>query len=386
MKRLVIVLVALAIVAGFAFADMAAPVSKWTAWDYGLAFLWSQTGSNSAVAGWGPDFDSTGKSAAGPDNEWVLGYDGNGYGFSSALEFALAPTAGGQPGLAIGNTAWQWWGAYFKPFGDVVKVTLGAPRIDYVQWTYIEGFGAYTRFINSDLSVTAEIKPAAGFTVAIADFIPSDMAVGVLNIAHAGYGMNFDLGNNFGLLGSYTMANMGTLTVQYKKQDTELPGASASSNLGVGVAITAIKDIAINAALGYDTVNSLATVSASTKITMFNPITVMADVAFKQFDTAAPGNGGYTGNAFAIEGDVSYAIDKYSVGVTFGYDDGNGTGLMGELASNAWAGAEVYPYVQANFDNGSYLRLGFVYAGGAGSSPLLNQSLVALPITFLWAF
>jgi len=389
MKRLVIALVALAIVGGFAFADATAPVSKWTAWDYGIAFLWAQSGSSSPVAGWGPNFDLTNgnRSASGlplnaaqmgPDNEWAFGYDGNGYGFSSALEFGLQATQGGQPGLAIGATSWQWWGAYFKPFGDYVKVTLGAPRIDYVQWTYIEGFGAYTRFINSDLSVTAEIKPIAGLTVAVADYIPANLASPLANLlGNAGQGLNFDIGNNFGLLGSYTMANMGTLTVQYKRQNAETAGSATSSNVGLGVNVSAVKDLAVNAGFNYDLVNSLATLSASTKITMFSPITVAADVAFKQVNSST--------NSFAAEGDVQYAIDKYSVGVTFGYDDGNGVGLMGELASASWAGGEVYPYVQANFDNGSYLRIGFVYASGAGSGAESN-SFTAVPITFLWAF
>lgn len=371
MRKVVILLVVFAVIGTAAFAD-----GKFTAWDYGLAFLYAQVGSGSAQAGWGPNFDAP--KGDGPDNEWAFSYDGKGYGFSAALEFALALTAGGQPGLGIGATSWQWWGTYFKPFGDVLKITLGAPRIDYVQWTYIEGYGAYTRYINSDLSVTAEIKPVTGLTIGLTEFIPWNGLPGN-NLGMAGTGEPMDFGNNFGLLASYTMDNLGTFTAQYKRQDSAPAAATlTSSELGIGVAISAIKNFAVNAAFGLRTdaaQDSLIGFSASAKVTM-SPLWVAADVAYKEMTTSL--------NSFAIEGAAEYDIGMLGVGAQIGYDDGNGVALIGELANGSWAGFELQPYVAANFDNGSYIRLGIVYASGAGptGSPQSN-SLIAIPITYL---
>ena len=376
MRKVLILLVVFAVIGTAAFAD-----GKFTAWDYGLAFLYAQVGSNPAQAGWGPNFDGTAKSSSGPDNEWAFSYDGKGYGFSAALEFSLTATAGGQAGLGIGNTAWQWWGTYYKPFGDVLKVTLGAPRIDYVQWTYLEGFGAYTRFINSDLSTTFEIKPVGGLTIALADYIPWSGLNGN-SLGNAGTGMNLDIADNFGVLASYTMDNLGTFTAQYKRQDSAPAAATlTSSEIGVGVAISAIKNFAINAAFGLRTdavQDSLMAFSASAKVTL-TPVWVAADVAYKQVNPSL--------NSFAIEAGGEYDIGMLGVGAQVGYDDGNGVALIGELASGSWAGFEIQPYVAANFDNGSYIRLGIVYASGAGptGSPQSN-SLIAIPITYLWAF
>jgi len=383
MKRLVIAAVVLALVAlvgTAAFAD-----GKFTAWNYGLAFLYAQVGSGPASAGWGPNFDGVaGKSSSGPDNEWTFGYDGKGYGFSGSFEFSLTATTGGQPGLGIGNTAWQWWGAYFKPFGDVLKVTLGAPRIDYVQWTYLEGFGAYTRFINTDLSATAEIKPIAGLTVGLSEFIPWDGLNGT-DLGNMGTGQKMDFGNNFGLLGSYTMENLGTLTAQYKRQDSApVAQTLTSTEFGLGVAITAVKDLSVNVGFGARAAtatginNYLMTVDASAKYTM-SPAWVAVDAAYKQVNTSL--------NSFAVEAGGEYDVGMLGVGAQIGYDDGNGVALIGELASGSWAGFEIQPYVAANFDNGSYIRIGIVYASGAGpTGSAQSNSVIAIPITYLWAF
>jgi hypothetical protein len=374
MRKVLILLVVFAVIGTAAFAD-----GKFTAWNYGLAFLYAQVGSNAAQAGWGPNFDKA--VGAGPDNEWAFSYDGKGYGFTAAFEFALLTNANGQPGLALGTPSWQWWGTYFKPFGDVLKVTLGAPRIDYVQWSYLEGFGAYSRYIGSDLSVTAEIKPVTGLTVGLTEFIPWGGAAG-LNMGNFGTGTNMDFGNNFGLLASYTMDNLGTFTAQYKRQDSNGGGALTSTELGVGVAISAIKNLSINAGFGMaaSTTNGidnyLMTVDASAKVTM-SPMWLAVDAAFKQVSTSL--------SSFAVEAGGEYDMGMLGVGAQVGYDDGNGVNLIGELASGAWAGFEVQPYVAANFDNGSYIRVGLVYASGAGTG-VEKDAVIAIPITYLWAF
>jgi len=366
MKRLVIAAVVLALVAIAAIPVVAD--GKFTAWNEGFAFLYAQVGSGSAQAGWGPNWDKP--TGAGADNEWSFGYDGKGYGFSATLEFGTTQTADG-PQLAVGNAAWQWFGAYFKPW-DFLKVTLGAPRIDYVQWTYIEGFGAYSRFVNADLSAAFEIKPMDGLTIGLADYIPQVLASG-LNIGNLASGANLDIGNNFGVLASYTMANLGTFTAQYKRQDSNGAGTLTSSSLGVGVLISAMTGISINAGFNYDLVNSLMAVSASGKVSMA-PILVEADVAFKQVSSSV--------SSFAAEVLGEYDMGTMGVGAQVGYDDGNGVGLLGEGASAAWDGFQIYPYVVANFDNGSYIRLGFVYASGANS----HAAVIAIPIQYVWAF
>jgi hypothetical protein len=385
MRKVLILLVAFAVMGTAAFAD-----GKFTAWNEGIAFLYAQVGNSTSQVGWGPNWDKP--SGAGADNEWTFGYDGKGYGFSGSFEFGFSNAAGGGPGLTLGNSSWQWFGAYFKPFGDAVKITLGAPRIDYVQWTYIEGYGAYSRFVSNDLAVAAEIKPMGGLTIGLADFLPANIVPGSLTLGNLGSGTNFDILSNFGVLLSYSMDNLGTLTAQYKVQNaTGNPNTTRdSSNVGVGLNISAIQNIGINAGFNYDFVNSLMKVSASAKASLA-PILIEADVAFAQSNvetadalkTVVPAFG-----SFGAEALVEYDMGTMGIGAQIGYDDGQGVGLLGESASAAWNGFEVYPYAVANFDNGSSIKIGFVYASGvaATANAAAGQSLIAIPITYVWAF
>ncbi len=88
----------------------------------------------------------------------------------------------------------------------------------------------------------------------------------------------------------------------------------------------------------------------------------------------------------------------FSIGATVGYDGGTGwlnQGIGNYQTVNAWNGLEIYPYVKANFDNGSSLKIGVVYTSGGVNGTYsvpgvfsndASQSVLAVPIIYVWSF
>lgn len=357
MKRLVIAAVVLALVAA------AIPVmadGKFTAWNQGNVFLYAQAGADPAFVGWGPGWDlAKDGTGIGVDQEWAFGWDGKNIGFSGTFEF-------GNTGLG----SISWFGTYFK-FADIVKVTLGKPRIDYRQFTFIEGAG-FNRLVNGEYSVTAEVTLMKGLTIGLVDFVPLGTNWEASNNVDVAGGNGYqvissatpiDYLKNLGFGALFAVPDLGTFMAQYK---------SNANAMDLGVNISAIKNIGIEVAATVSFtypdigINTLASVQAA-----FAPLTIAVDAGLNM-------KGATTG--FAVEAKVEYAMGMVALGALAGYDDGKGVALFNQQCGT-WDGLEVYPYVKANFDGG-YIQLGFVYAGGANT----HDSVIAVPIIYSWSF
>jgi len=352
MRKTLILLVVLAVIGSAAFAD-----GKFTAWNQGDLYLYTQVGSGTATYGWGPGWDYNGASGIGVDQEWSFGWDGKNIGFSGTFEF-------GNGGLG----SLSWFGTYYK-FADLVKVTLGAPRISYRQYDYIEGGTVNNRLVSGAYSVTAEVTPVAGLTIGIAQYVPNATAIAsAFPIAAAnGYqaiasATNADWFANeaFGVM--YNMDKVGTFMAQVKTD---------SKAIDVGATISAIQNIGISFSGDFGLKTATTSIATLTSVqAAFAPITLAATFGFN-YATAA---------SIAVEAKAEYAMGDYAVGILGGYDDGTGVGLFNQQCGT-WDGVEVNPYVKANFEGG-YIQLGFVYASGANS----HSSVIAVPIIYSWSF
>jgi hypothetical protein len=394
MKKLLIVLLALTVLGIFAFAqDAAAPapaVSKFSAWNYGQLFLYNKIGSSDATYGWGPTWDGfqAGENSAptptyGVDQEWGFSYDsvkdknGNSYGFSATLEF-------GGPTL-LNPYGWSWYETYFK-FGDMVKLNLGDGRIDYGTSTNIEGADA-ERFINNgDYSLDAEFYPVPGLMVALAAYVPQNTTLanstgGTISWNNIATASGIDYSDNWGIAAKYTVSGTGSILAQYKRTGTSV---ACSDALVLVADYTAFQNVDLK--LQFDAKDIAPIPTGGTILT-----TLWLNATWNMAPFTATGVIGYshlapiTGavNSFAFEVEPEYALGGgAAVGANIGYDDGQGIGLLGSLGSGAWNGFQVWPYVKQNFDNGSYIDVGILYASGANG----GASVFGIPITYSWAF
>jgi len=338
------------------FADGAA--AKWTNWGEGILYPYIQVGTAAASNGWGPNWDTK----PGVDQEWTFAYDGNNYGYAATFEFGGNQFA---TGTSAADGPLTWWQAYYK-FFDIAKLTFGKPNIrDYRLTTKIEAYGYNALFNWGDNNGMAlQLMPMAGLSLGVALYVPSVNAT--LNTTA------LDFANNIGAGASYAIPDMATIAVDWKQAG----GANGTKQFYVGVNVTAIKDIGIVAAYQADysssanLINSaFASVSAA-----FAPITVAVDAGLKM--TASPSNLYYSG-----ELDLQYAMGMWVIGATVGYD--TGTGINGSGTGYPASGLQIYPYVKANFDNGSNVKVGFLYAGGTGTSPVATMGI---PVLYTVAF
>jgi hypothetical protein len=135
-----------------------------------------------------------------------------------------------------------------------------------------------------------------------------------------------------------------------------------------------------------DSSNTIFGVLLSAKTAM-DPMTFAVDV--KLID-----NPKFPKNAFVYAAELQgeYAMGMYSLGAQIGYD--SGTGLFNGNVGD-WGGFELWPYVKANFDNGSFFKIGFLYASGMGTDngfatwngiTAAQKAVIAIPIVYVWAF
>jgi hypothetical protein len=351
---LLLLVVALTAVSVSAFADGA-----WTAWNQGNFFPYIALNGNTGYPGWGPQWDTA--PSMGIDQEWTFAYAGKNYGFNATFEFGgdqfvTGPTAKGQP--------ISWFGTWYK-FADMIKVTLGKPRIgDYNQFSAIEG-NNYPRFGDSNWGAFVQVMPMDALSVGAVMYVPYQNAFA---------GVPGASGNGAGIGAQYAIPDVVTLNAIFKAIDF-------SKQVEVGAAVTAIKGFALNGAVDVDfsdSSNSVikAFVSGSTAM---DPLKFAADVAIK----SQKPDPAFT---FAAEVDAQYIMGMWALGATIGYD--NGVGWFDQGVGD-FAGLEFWPYVKANFDNGSYLKIGFLYAGGAGDSSKMTtgaKSVMGIPIYYSWAF
>ena len=166
-------------------------------------------------------------------------------------------------------------------------------------------------------------------------------------------------------------------------------GGTQSSDIQLGANVTAVKGFNISAQIDDNIANSNVTNfnGWASVTTAMDPLKIALDFWLKDLQTQA------TQVTFMIEGDVQYTlIDIWALGLTIGYD--SGTAKM-DGGGGEWGGFELWPYLRANFDNGSYFKVGFLYASGSGTGSgqtawngitTGQQSFIAIPITYVWAF
>jgi hypothetical protein len=150
MKKTSVILVALLLL--LAGVSLSAE-GKWTNWSEGILYPFYKVGDADATAGWGPiDWASAG-GATGQYAEWTFAWDGDNLGFTATLAFDGKD-------FALLNR----FGIYYKFFNNMLKLTMGAPRIEYRYTTKIEG-GGVTRLINGDYGAVLEATPIQGMSV-----------------------------------------------------------------------------------------------------------------------------------------------------------------------------------------------------------------------------
>jgi hypothetical protein len=397
MKKAWIILIALALLAFSMpiFADAPA-AGSFHAWNQGNLFPYYSVGGGTGEMGWGPTWDVP--PAMGIDQEWTFSYDGNNYGFNGTFEFGGGFFTTGS--TSPGGGALSWFATYYK-FGDIAKVTIGRPRFnDYTEFSQVEG-NNFKRFGDSDYMAIVQFFPVAGASIAAALYVPY-ITADIAGVAGSLSGSTFkpDYGENFGLAASYAVPNLVSVKVMGRiSEATAGDNSSSSTYISGGVNFSGVKGVVVNGDVQANLSNSGNTVigaflSASTS--MFAPLSAAVDLVVIS-NSASQGNNPQT--PIAIELNAEYVVAApFSIGATVGYDGGTGwlnQGIGNYLTLNAWNGLEIYPYVKANFDNGSSLKIGVVYTSGGingtasaiqGQTNNASQSVLAVPIIYVWSF
>jgi len=352
MKRLLIVLLALTVLGVFAFADdMAAPapapIGTFTSWNTGTALLYNSVNGAAATTGWGPAWDSV----SGIDQEWTFGYAGKGYGFSADLEFGMdnfgnsGASATGVQGATISR-----FYTYYDVLPSMVEVILGKPRMGRAPGSLVEGMDSQF-YMNSQFGAALKLLPMSGFSAWAFAELPQSGAVS-------------NLGSQLTFSAEYTMPDVFYANAMYSTINSDFSG---------GVKVTAIKPLTIVA--GWDYKSSATAIWASAGGSFVDKLTTNLDFAMKSTSAVT---------SIGLEAQAQYAIGTYGVGARVGYDDGQGVGVfgdnLGDIGDNG--GVLVYPYVVANFDNGSSVQFGVSYESGANNM----KSLLQIPILYVWAF
>jgi len=392
MKKALVVLLLLACVGVFAFAQSAPAAGSFHAWDRGTFYPFAQVGSNASVAAWGPQWDGQ-----GIDQEWTVSFDskpdssGNSYGFAGTDEF------GGQN--LFGTNGATWFNTYYNIAG-VAKLEFGIPRnYDYSVGGQAEPYGGWETSgwemieCNADSLAFLELTPTSGLKVAAGMYAGPDdpqLFSTALGVTEAGFA------NNFVIAASYAIPKVATINAFYKAE-TQGTGfltndtANELKALDINATITAIPNYTFVAMYAGEFQNSgdpVSRVLLSAKGSA-SALTYAVDFALAM-DSAV--------TAYAAEASAEYAIQgPYALGALVGYDNGEGVNWF-EGGYGGYAGFMINPYVAANLDNGSRIRVGILYATGV-SSPTTDSSgqlseafatqqdaVVGLAIDYVWAF
>ncbi len=392
MKKALFVLLALFLVGAFAFAD-APKAGSFHAWNRGVFIPYIQYGSNTASAGWAPPWDNN----KGIDQEWTFSYDGNGYGFTATVEWGGDNFfgAGSAPSsiAATAFPAYSWFDTYYN-FGKFAQIMLGKPRItQFSQFSPVEGVGIseWNNVTPGDFTAMLQLYPTSGAVLAGGLFLPEN-APGATSdgaFANAVAGISPNFGNNWFVAAQYAVPNMATVNA-FVKMMGALGGTTATTKVfNINANISAVPNIPIVFwyAADFTNSNNLVNHAMIGGTDTMGPLMVKLEGALAM-DTKV--------TSFAAQGELQYAVaDPYGVGIQLGYDDGNGVNWF-DWGTGDWAGLEIYPYVIANYDNGSRIRLGFLYATGAtpGSAtsaviaPGANEknATTALVVDYIWSF
>jgi len=350
MKKASLILVALLLLVGVSLSAE----GKWTNWGEGIMYPLYKVGDADATAGWGPVGWGAGTDAA-IYQEWHFAFDGDNFGYEAMLNFNGEDTA----------VSLHHFNVYFQPF-DMLKVTMGAPRINDYRWTsFIEGNDGYGRVNNGTYGAVVQVMPVEGLSVGALVYVPN------MDPALATSTVEWDKAFGFGA--SYSMMNVGTFYAQ-ARLDSEF--------FNVGVDITALEGVGLGAYFGYDWTDGADSmrVIASAKAGL-GPVNLALDAGLQTNQGTAADT-----LVFGADVDAKYPLsDMWTVGATVGYD--NGLGLVGGGAGTPGVGFSLFPYVKAGFGDSS-LTLGFIYASGydAHDSVATADAVIALPIMYVISF
>jgi hypothetical protein len=352
MKKASLILVALLLVVGMSLSAQ----GKWTNWGEGIMYPIYKVGDADLTAGWGPLGWAPAGANAGANpalyQQWDFAYDGDNFGFLAELEFNGSDFA----------TALHHFGVYFKPF-DMLKVTMGAPRIsDYKVGTFIEG--KHTgRVMDGDYGALVQVMPMDGLSAGVALYVPnSDPSA-----------FTMDWGKAFGFGASYALPDIATVLAQARLDQEWVEGT---------VDVKALQGIGLMASLKYDWTAGAEGIFALASAKMAaGPVDVALDAGLMT-------NAGALSDTMAFAGDLNaqYGINMtWALGATVGYD--NGVGLVGSGEGTPGNGLSLFPYVKAMFGD-SYLKIGFVYAGGfdAHDSVAAEAAVIAVPVLYVISF
>ncbi len=367
-------------VGAFVFAD-APKAGSFHAWNRGMFIPYIQNGSAAASAGWGPGWDTN----QGIDQEWTFSYDGNDYGFSATVEW------GGDSFFGAGSThstAFSWFDTYYN-LGKFAQIMLGKPMVtQFSQASPIEGVAIYewNYVLNAEFATMLQLYPTSGAILAGGLFMPSN---GASAFANAQAGTSPNLGNNWFVAAQYAVPNLATVNAFVKMTGNMGATTATNKDFNINADISAVPNLPIVFwyAADFTDSNNLVNHGMLGVTDAMGPLTVKLEGALAM-DTKV--------TSFAAQGELQYALSNpYAVGIQLGYDDGNGVNWF-DWGSGDWAGLEIYPYLIANYANGSDIRLGFLYATGAtpgsASSPVIvptaqeKNATIALILDYIWAF
>jgi hypothetical protein len=225
MKKLIVLLLAFAMV-GVVFAEDAAPVvPKVSGYFYAGANVLDVTGVGTASEAWNqslaPSWVSSGNYAT-----VGLSYSVKEFGFSGTVEYE---------NNAI-NTAFRDYTAWVKPFGDVLKLSAGKVRNgDYRLTSYIDGSGFNTRIANAEYGLLAQVYPVKGLSLGVFNWIDSTGAVPLASWQNLNFGA------------SYTVAGIGKFVAAAKRNITIVDATAVTTvntdEYFVGFDLSAVKGL-----------------------------------------------------------------------------------------------------------------------------------------------
>jgi len=382
MKKLLVVLLALMVIGVFAFADDAmapapAPIGTFTSWNNGIVALYQSINGGSGQTSWMPAWDSV----SGIDQEWEFGYHGKNYQFYADLEFGMDnfgngvlsptaiaaaqkaytanPTPANQAALTAaeqGSTISRFSTTYdFVP--GMLAVEIGKPRSGRAPGGFADGGSLGQFYLNSQFGADLQLLPIQGFSATVFTLIPEGTAA-------------TNYGNSLSFIADYNVPNMFDINALYSTINDEFTG---------GITVTAVKPASI--VLAWDLNTQSGTVMqtwASVGGTFVPSLYLALDV-----DYYSNSNGSIS--SIGTEAKAEYTITPmYAGGVRVGYSDGKGNGLWGTNLGDILneGGVLFYPYLKANFDNGSFVSIGVSYESGAGN----GTSALQIPLAYVWSF
>lgn len=383
MKKLLIVLLALTVIGVFAFAQDAAPapapIGTFTSWNTSTVALYQALGGvGPGTTTWMPAWDSV----SGIDQEWEFAYHGKNYGFYADLEFGMdnfgntnnsslyltmttadalaisTPTAANIAAAAKADAAYtaavngngstiSRFATWYDVAPGLVRIEIGKPRAGRAPGGFADGGSMGQFYLNSAFGADIQLLPTKGLSATVFSQIPEGT-------------VSADYADNLTFVADYNMANVFDVNAMYSTINDEFTG---------GVTVTAVKPATIVLAWDLNTLaGTVANVWGSVGGTFVPNLYLALDLEYMSNGSNTLPS---TVNSFGTEAKAEYTVTPmYAVGARIGYADGKAHGSnlwgtnLGDILNEG--GVLVYPYVKANFDNGSYVSLGVSYESGAG--------------------